>query len=202
MGSIFCALQRLGRSTAEPLDVATTFAMLLPMLTLSILRHAKSSWADPTLDDHDRPLAKRGVKTIPAVAKFMRQAKLRPTLAICSDALRTRATLTLLLAELGPPTPRVVYDEMLYLASPPTIRTVLAEAGDEPHVLLVGHNPGLHALALELVGEGDRKTLAALAQEFPTAALAVLSFEAESWKELKSATGHLEHFTTPRRLEA
>lgn len=189
-------------NAAEPLDGALAFAMLPLMLTLSILRHAKSSWTDPTLDDHDRPLAKRGVKAIPAVAKFMHQAKLRPTLALCSDALRTRATLTLLLAELGPPTPRVVYDEALYLAAPPIIRSVLAEAGDEPHVLLVGHNPGLHALALELAGEGDRKTLASLAQEFPTSALAVLSFEIESWKDLKPATGHLEHFTTPRRLEA
>jgi phosphohistidine phosphatase len=170
------------------------------MLTLSILRHAKSSWADPELDDHDRPLAKRGVKSIPILAKFIRQAKLRPTLALCSDAMRTRATLTLLLSELGPPAPRVVYDETLYLASPLTIRSVLSEAGSEPHILVVGHNPGLHALALELVGEGDRKMLSALAQEFPTGALAVLSFDTASWKDLNVASGHLEHFTTPRRL--
>ncbi len=170
------------------------------MLTLSILRHAKSSWADPELDDHERPLAKRGVKAIPILAKFMRQSKLRPTLALCSDAMRTRATLTLLLAELGPPAPKVIYDETLYLASPHTIRSVLADADSEPHILLVGHNPGLHALTLELVGEGDRKMLAALAQEFPTGALAVLSFDAVSWRDLKSASGHLEQFTTPRRL--
>ncbi|WBT39767.1 SixA phosphatase family protein [Hyphomicrobium sp. DMF-1] len=173
------------------------------MLTLSILRHAKSSWSDPELDDHDRPLAKRGAKAIPALAKFIRHEKLRPTLALCSDAMRTRATLTLLLAELGPPAPRVVYDEALYLASPEVMRTVLGQyAEDEPHVLLVGHNPGLHALALELAGDGDRKTLAALAQEFPTGALAVLTFKASSWKDITSASGHLEHFTTPRRLES
>jgi phosphohistidine phosphatase len=170
------------------------------MLTLSILRHAKSSWADPELDDHDRPLAKRGAKAIPILAKFMRQAKLRPTMALCSDAMRTRATLTLLLAELGPPAPRIVYDETLYLASPHTIRSLIAETGSELHILLVGHNPGLHALALELVGEGDRKMLAALAREFPTGALAVLSFDIASWNDLKSASGHLKHFTTPRRL--
>jgi phosphohistidine phosphatase len=117
--------------------------------------------------------------------------------------MRTRATLTLLLAELGPPAPRVVYDEALYLASPEVMRTVLGQyAEDEPHVLLVGHNPGLHALALELAGDGDRKTLAALAQEFPTGALAVLTFKASSWKDITSASGHLEHFTTPRRLES
>lgn len=173
------------------------------MLTLSILRHAKSSWADPELDDHDRPLAKRGVKAIPAIAKFMRKEKLRPTLALCSDALRTRATLSLLLAELGPPAPRIVYDDALYLATPAVIRAEIARHGEaEPHLLVVGHNPGLHALALELVGEGDFKMLAALAREFPTGALAVLGFEVASWKDVKAASGHLYHVTSPRRLSA
>ncbi|WP_083567346.1 histidine phosphatase family protein [Hyphomicrobium sp. CS1GBMeth3] len=171
------------------------------MLTLSLLRHAKSSWANPELDDHERPLAKRGVRAIPAVAKFIRQEKLRPDLVLCSDAMRTRATLALLLAELGPPTPRVIYDPDLYLAAPGAIRSALAKLNDTAtHVLVVGHNPGLHALALELVGEADRKLLAAMAQEFPTAAYAVFSFDVASWKDVKSASGHLEHFTTPRRL--
>ncbi len=131
----------------------------------------------------------------------MRQEKLRPSLALCSDAMRTRATLALLMTELGPPAPRVVYDEILYLAAPEVVLARIAELADEePHLLVVGHNPGLHALALELVGEGDRKTLALLAREFPTGALAVFSFEASSWKDVTSASGHLEHFTTPRRL--
>lgn len=171
------------------------------MLTLSLLRHAKSSWADPDLDDHDRPLAKRGAKAMPVVAKFMRQEKLRPGIVLCSDAMRTRATLALLLAEMGPPAPRIVYDEALYLATPGTILARIADLGeDERHVLVVGHNPGLHALALELIGEGDRKTLSLLAREFPTGALAVLSFTAGSWREVAKASGHLEHFTTPRQL--
>lgn len=171
------------------------------MLTLSLLRHAKSSWSDPELDDHERPLAKRGAKAIPALAKFMRQEKLRPAQVLCSDAMRTRATLALLLAELGPPTPRVIYSEALYLAAPDTILGEInrLEDGDQ-HALVVGHNPGLHALALELVGEGDRKTLALLAREFPTGALAVFSFDVVSWKDIKRAGGHIEQFTTPRRL--
>jgi len=171
------------------------------MLTLSLLRHAKSSWADPELDDHERPLSKRGAKAIPALAKFIRQEKLRPSLALCSDAMRTRATLALLLAELGPPPLHIVYDEALYLASPDAIKTELGRIDDsDAHVLVVGHNPGLHALALELVGGGDRKALAMLAREFPTGALAVLSFDVASWKDIKNASGHLDHFTTPRRL--
>lgn len=173
------------------------------MLTLSLLRHAKSSWADPELSDHERPLAKRGARAVPALAKFIRQEKLRPGLVLCSDAMRTRATLALLLAELGPPAPQVIYDERLYLAAPDAIRAALAGVSEDyAHVLVVGHNPGLHALALELVGEGDRKLLAALAREFPTGALAVFSFDVASWKDVQPAVGHLEHFTTPRRLDA
>jgi len=172
------------------------------MLTLSLLRHAKSSWADAELDDHDRPLSKRGVKSIPAIAKYFRQQRLRPGLALCSDSMRTRATLALLLAEIGPPVPNVVYEERLYLASPETILSVIAEHNPpESHILVVAHNPGLYALALELVGEGDRKLLAQMAREFPTGALAVLTFPADSWSDLARATGHLDHFTTPRRLE-
>jgi phosphohistidine phosphatase len=117
--------------------------------------------------------------------------------------MRTRATLALLLAELGPPSPRVIYDDALYLASPEVILSELARVEDsETHVLVVGHNPGLHALTLELVGEADRKMLATLAQEFPTCALAVLSFDEVSWKDVRNASGHLEHFTTPRRLSS
>lgn len=171
------------------------------MVTLSLLRHAKSSWADAALDDHDRPLAKRGVKAMPEIAKYLRREQLRPSLILCSSAVRTRATVTLLLTGLGPPAPEVIYDDSLYLAQPSTLLAVLRETRPEhANVMLVGHNPGLHALALELVGDGDRKAVGALAMEFPTAALAVLTFPSESWAEIKPGTGRLDHFATPRRL--
>lgn len=169
------------------------------MLTLTLLRHAKSSWSDPALDDHERPLAKRGVKAIPLVAKYMRQQDLAPGLVLASDAMRTRATLALLLAEFEEPPPPIVYDDALYLASPRTIMSTVAKH-DDNHIMVVGHNPGLHALALELLGDGNRKLLAALAREFPTAALAVLTFDCTAWTEVAPATGHLSHFVTPRRL--
>lgn len=169
------------------------------MLTLTLLRHAKSSWSDPALDDHERPLAKRGVKAIPLIAKYMRQQNIAPDLVLASDAMRTRATLALLLAESDAPPPPIVYDEMLYLASPRTIMLAVSKH-DNRHIMIVGHNPGLHALALELVGDGNRKLLAALAREFPTAALAVLAFDCENWKDVAPATGQLSHFVTPRRL--
>lgn len=169
------------------------------MLTLSLLRHAKSSWTNPALDDHDRPLAKRGVKAVPLVAEFIRREGLIPEIVLCSDAMRTRATLALLLARLDTPNPPVIYDEALYLAAPRAILSAVAEHG-EKHVLVVGHNPGMHALALELVGDGNRKLLSGLAREFPTAALAVLTFDVDSWDKIEPLSGHLKHFTTPRKL--
>jgi phosphohistidine phosphatase len=173
------------------------------MLTLSLLRHAKSSWDDPEIDDHDRPLTKRGTKAAPGIAKYIKREELMPSLILCSGAVRARATLALIMAEIGCPAPEIRYEEALYLAAPETILRLVH--GTDPvhtHVMVIGHNPGLYALALELLGGGDRKTVAALATEFPTAALAVLTFDATQWSDIRAATGRLEHFVTPRRLAA
>jgi phosphohistidine phosphatase len=173
------------------------------MLTLSLLRHAKSSWDDPALADHDRPLAKRGTRAAPEIAKYLKHEELLPSLILCSGAVRTRATLALIIAEIGRPPPEIRYEEALYLAAPDTIlKHIQACEPHHAHVMVIGHNPGLHALALELLGAGDRKSVAALATEFPTAALAVLTFDAPQWSDIKAASGRLEHFVTPRRLAA
>ena len=173
------------------------------MLTLSLLRHAKSSWDAQGLDDHERPLAKRGAKAAPEVAKFLRREQLVPNLVLCSGAVRARATLALMLAELGPPAPEIRYEDALYLAAPAAVLDRIRHCDPaQAHIMVIGHNPGLHALALELVGNGDRKALAALATEFPTAALAVLTFAGPRWSDVTCAAGRLEHFVTPRRLAA
>lgn len=171
------------------------------MLTLSLLRHAKSSWDDRALDDHERPLAKRGTKAAPEVARYIKAEGLVPDLVLCSTAVRTRATLALLVAELGPPAPAIRFEDALYLAPSDVIlsRIRAVETGVR-HVMVIGHNPGMHALALELVGDGDRKTVASLATEFPTAALAVFAFDVGRWSEIGAASGRLERFVTPRRL--
>ena len=171
------------------------------MLTLALLRHAKSSWNDPELEDRARPLTKRGVKAAPLMARTLLKVGVKPDLILCSTAVRTRATLALMLAELKGSAPTVAYDDSLYLADPQTILSMLKEVPKETRtVLVVGHNPGLHELALELTGRGERKLVGALAREFPTAALAVLTFEGEDWSEISAASGTLLHFVTPRRL--
>jgi len=176
------------------------------MLTLSLLRHAKSSWEDPALDDYDRPLAKRGQKAAPQVGAALAAMGLRPDLVICSGAVRARQTLALVTEKLGSPTPEVVFDDSVYLATPSTLlarlrRVDVAAHGALPHhVMLVGHNPGLEELALLLAGSGAVDDRARMAEKFPTAAVAVFAFNVESWKAIDPGSGRLEHYLTPRQL--
>jgi phosphohistidine phosphatase len=176
------------------------------MLTLTLLRHAKSSWDDPALDDYDRPLAKRGKKAAPEVGAALAAMGLRPDLVICSGAVRARATLDLVLAKLGAPVPEVVFDDSVYLATPETLLARLnrigpSETGETPRsVMLVGHNPGLEELALLLAGSGAADDTARMTEKFPTAAVAVIGFNADNWALIAPGLGRLEHFLTPKQL--
>ena len=134
------------------------------MLTLSLMRHAKSDWGDLDLDDFDRALAPRGIKAAPLMAKEIVRLGLTPHLVLCSGAVRTRATLALMVPEFGALPPAIRYDDQLYLAPPHTLLGVVGQhAKSETRVMIVAHNPGLHALALELTGSGDKKVIAELA---------------------------------------
>ena len=173
----------------------------LAMRTLMLMRHAKSSWATPGLDDHERPLNKRGVKEAPRIGAYLAKNGLCPDLVLCSDAARTRATLSLVLSALGGTAPKVMFEPRLYLAEPAAITEVLARV--EPaamRVLVIGHNPGLHALALWLVGDGSAETIAELSMKFPTCALAVIDIERRGWESLEPGTGRLRHFVVGKHL--
>src|SRR5262249_52622573 len=152
-----------------------------PMLTLTLLRHAKSSWEEP-LDDFDRPLAPRGEKAAPEIGAALAARGLHPDLILCSGALRARETLALVLPNVGEPSPIVVFDDALYMAAPRTLLRrlhVIAPAlqRETPrHVMLVGHNPGFEELALLLIGSGSAEDRAQLATKFPTAGTAVITF--------------------------
>ena len=173
------------------------------MLALTLLRHAKSSWDDPDLADHERRLSKRGTKAAKRIGRYIAQAELAPDLIICSDAIRARATLALVLDQLEPPPPSVIITGDLYLAAPETIlQTLRNSAGDARHVMVIGHNPGLHALALSLPMRSNGDSLADIAMKFPTAALAHLIFDQTDWADVGPATGHLARYVTPRSLAA
>jgi len=166
---------------------------------LYLLRHAKSSWGDATLPDHERPLAPRGKKATRVLARHFNDAQIRPALVLCSTAARTRETLQGVMNSLGDDVD-VWHEDDLYGASsegllarlhrlPPTV----------PSVMLVGHNPGLEDLALELVGAGDKAAVAKLHAKFPTGALASLLIACE-WSALAPGDATLTAYVVPRDL--
>ncbi len=167
---------------------------------LLLLRHAKSSWDDPDLADFDRPLAPRGEKAAPFMARYMADAGLVPDRILCSSAARTRATLAHLLPAFGAEMD-VLVTRALYEAPPETvIRAVRRHGGDADVLLVVGHNPGLEEAAVRLAGAGRDTDLEAMGQHFPTAALAVIDFPVTGWSEIAAGAGHLERFVRPRAL--
>ena len=169
------------------------------MLTLALLRHAKSSWDNHSLEDHDRPLNERGRTTAPLMAKALKELGFTPNLILCSTAKRTRETLAILAPLFSGSKSDVAFDEQLYLTSSDVLLGRLKTTPPEAKsVLLIGHNPGLHGLALSLVATGDAKSISRLEDKFPTCALAVYSFQQTSWRDVGPASGRLEAYLTPR----
>ncbi|MCS6932514.1 MAG: histidine phosphatase family protein [Acetobacteraceae bacterium] len=172
------------------------------MRQLLLLRHAKSSWDDPRLSDHARPLNARGRRAAAAMAAAMRELGLAPDIVLVSSARRTLQTLEALGPLEGPPLIEPMDD--LYLAPWQRLLEVLRRVPDTARsVLLVGHNPGLHDLALALVGPGGMASLGAeaqrLAEAFPTAALAEFAI-ASPWHALSAGGGRLLRFLAPADL--
>ncbi len=172
------------------------------MLTLLIFRHAKSSWDEEALKDIDRPLSERGIAAAPVMGAFMVREGLLPDLVLSSPSARTRATSALAFEACQPP-PEVRFEDALYLASPKTMhgRIRRVEAGVR-RLMLLGHNPGLQALALDLAGGGPKDLIAELSTKLPTAGLVVIAFDAAKWADVGSGGGRLRHFVTPRKLAA
>jgi phosphohistidine phosphatase len=157
---------------------------------LLLLRHAKSSWDDPVLGDHERPLARRGERAAKLIGEHLRGEHAPVSLVLCSSARRTRETL-----ELVAPAGEIVIEDELYGASADRLLERLRAVPDEvDSVLLIGHNPAIHALAVGLSGStelADRK--------FSTGALAALTFD-RPWAALEPGCASLDSFVTPREL--
>jgi phosphohistidine phosphatase len=169
------------------------------MHRVSLYRHAKSSWDDPALDDFDRGLSRRGAKSAPAMGAFVRAQGLIPEYVLCSPAQRTRETFELTFNEASETGLRL--DERLYHASSATMLDLLRHLPPEiRHVMILGHNPGLHALALDLFSDGQPEAVEAVCRKFPTCGLAVIEIELEDWRALGVGEGYLSLFMTPKLL--
>jgi phosphohistidine phosphatase len=158
---------------------------------LLLLRHAKSSWDDPALADHDRPLAARGRKAAQLIGAYLRRERIPVSLVLCSSARRARETL-----ELVDPSGELQIEPELYGASREQLHErvrQLPEASDS--VMLIGHNPAIQELAASLAGDDGELT----EQKFPTGALAVLTFGGP-WRALRTGDAKLAAFVKPREL--
>jgi phosphohistidine phosphatase len=164
------------------------------MKTLLVLRHAKSSWNEGGLADHDRPLNDRGERDAPRVGVRVRKHGLTPDTIISSDAVRARLTAEAV-AEAAGYAGEIRLEPLLYHAAPDDILVVL-RAAPEPNadtVMIVGHNPGLEGLVARLTGE---------AQDLPTAALAHIVLPIDRWRDLDGSTsGTLVDLWRPKELE-
>jgi phosphohistidine phosphatase len=162
------------------------------MHTLLILRHAKSSWSDPGISDHDRPLNARGKQDAPRIGQLLRDQGLQPDLILSSTAKRARSTAKRVVAGGELACSPQLLDEF-YLAPAETYISVLRQqAAEFKRILVIGHNPGLEELVFATTG-----TCLAL----PTAALVRVEFEIDSWSELlHSGHGKLIAHWEPREL--
>jgi phosphohistidine phosphatase len=193
---------------SPPLRAKQSASVVSVTKQLFVLRHAKSSWDDPGLDDHERPLAPRGHRAVKMLAAHIRDHAIRPEQVLCSSARRTRETY-----EGIEPGGELVVEPTLFGASAGDVLDRLHRVPeDTASVMVIGHNPALQVLLLRLVGgngnhdgrlveyDGDGTSiLADLQRKFPTGALATLRFDC-AWNELSAGRATLVDVVRPRDL--
>lgn len=171
------------------------------MKTVILLRHAKSDWSDTVQRDFDRPLNTRGKRAAQVMGEWAAREGIGFDMIVASPAVRVVETLDGFLAGYGRSVD-VRWDRRIYLASSVTLLDVLRDLPDSADaVLMAGHNPGLEDLVLNLVPDSPEDRLRAEVEiKFPTAAIAVLHFDADAWEEL-SKPAKLDGFTRPRDID-
>lgn len=167
-----------------------------PLKKLFLLRHAKSSWDDPMLEDFERPLSVRGRNAAPLMAKYMKEQGYMPDYVLCSTARRTRETLSGLLTFFDHEFD-VAFSGSIYQESGRDYLKILKECPPCDELLLIGHNFAMQETALVLAGTqapGNMKS------KFPTAALAVFECTIQTWQELDGEKARLVDYQFPKGL--
>ncbi|SHE59816.1 phosphohistidine phosphatase [Microbulbifer donghaiensis] len=161
------------------------------MKKLTLIRHAKSSWDNPSLDDFGRPLNKRGIRDLPAMAQRVRDSGLVPDRLLTSGAVRALTTAEALVVSLELNSDQVLVQPELYAASHQSLLRHLQLQDDHwHHLMVVGHNPGLENLGYYLTHERLPK--------FPTAAVLHICLKIPHWCELAESSGTVELFDYPK----
>jgi phosphohistidine phosphatase len=171
------------------------------MRKLTLLRHAKSSWADPGTADIDRPLTSRGRQAALKIGLFLAENKIFPDFILCSPSHRTRETL----AQIKPFLPdgvEIEIERAAYSAGQGSglVSHLKSSNIEDEHVMIIGHNPTMQQLALDLAKPAPDNGYSRIEKKYPTAALTHIEFDIDDWRDLKGR-GRLVHFVTPKKLE-
>jgi phosphohistidine phosphatase len=162
------------------------------MKTFYVIRHAKSDWGDPTLDDFDRPLNKRGEADAPRMAKRLKEKEIHPELMLSSPAARAYATCKKIAAILRYPEDSIRTDKKLYHADWETILSVIQTLPDKFDIVMIfGHNPGLTDFVNEI---GKRTDIG----NIPTCGVVAFQFKTDSWKTLSAGSGDILFYDYPK----
>jgi phosphohistidine phosphatase len=164
-------------------------------LRLILIRHAKSDWDDPMLDDIDRPLNPRGEKDAPRIGQWLAAQSFVPDQILCSAARRTQETTALITAAL-PAAPRIEVLPALYNASADRLLATIRKS-TAPTLAVVAHNPGIGELADRLIKARPDHTRFA---QYPTGATTVIDFDLPAWKDVGPRKGGATAFVTPHDL--
>jgi phosphohistidine phosphatase len=170
------------------------------MKLLTLMRHAKSSRDDPSLEDFDRPLADRGRREAPVMGAFLKERGLLPECVLCSSSRRTRETLALALPSL-PASLTVSFSRRYYHAPPERILAELHATPDAcAHMLWIGHNPGVNLLAQALADprRSEEKSLARIEEGFKSGAVAHFELDIARWADVAPGKGALRLYAAPK----
>lgn len=182
--------------------ITAPLAIRYTMRRLLLLRHAKAERSEPGMNDQSRVLIDRGRKDAAKIGTYMAGHALVPDRVVLSPAARTQETWKYAAAAFHP-APAAMSAERLYDATPHVILGVIKDTPASAHTLLViGHNPGLHELALMLIAAGDIEARARLREKLPTSGLLLIDFALDNWSKLHPQSGRLERFVSPKSLEA
>lgn len=162
------------------------------MKRIVLIRHAKSSWADSSLADIDRPLNGRGKRDAPFMGKRLQQHGVKPDVVLCSPAKRARKTAKIIAKAVGFPKSSLRYDQQIYYAGPRVLLHLLKDLDDVADVVfLVGHNYAITDFCCQLSGESI--------DNIPTCGIAAIDFPLTEWQGLTTGGGKLAFFDYPKK---
>jgi len=166
------------------------------MKTIILVRHAKSSWKDPGLDDFDRPLNKRGKKNAPLMGEKLKERQITPDLVLSSPAKRARKTATAIAKAIGYPKKKIIFDDNMYHASAGYLFEIIRNLDDKHEtIMLFGHNPDFNDLADMLLKKNPVHNIV-------TTGLYCIKFNVDQWQNVREEKGESVFYDYPKRYQA